>query len=221
MKKSFAVFAAAALCAVSANAQSSIFNNPDNHAYFGIRVAGEVTCPGDVSMDGVNVDFFKNGGGIEFGGIYNIPIVANFYVEPGLKLYYNTYASDVAIAGENAFDTYDLSVRKFGMRVPVMLGYHFDFTRDIRAYIFTGPEFEVGFTADGKLKSGLVSTSESLYGEDGGMNRFDALWGFGAAVSYSHYYLGISGAVGMCNMYSDSDLKFHENRVSFTLGYNF
>lgn len=107
------------------------------------------------------------------------------------------------------------------MRVPVMAGYHFDFTRDLRVYLFTGPELEIGFTADGKVKSGRVSESENLYGEHGGMNRVDVLWGFGAGISYSHYYFGISGSVGMCNMFDDSDTKFHENRVSFSLGYNF
>lgn len=170
-------------------------------------------------MYGLKADIYKNGGGIEFGGIYNLPVVANFYVEPGLKLYYNTFStlSDIA----NALEVSGISIKKFGMRVPVMAGYHFDFTRDLRVYLFTGPELEIGFTADGKVKSGRVSESENLYGEHGGMNRVDVLWGFGAGISYSHYYFGISGSVGMCNMLDDSDTKFHENRVSFSLGYNF
>lgn len=219
MKKLILSIAAATIFAVSAHAQKSIFNNPDNHSYFGVRVAGEVTCPGDVSMYGLKADIYKSGGGIEFGGIYNLPVVANFYVEPGLKLYYNTYSTHSDIA--DALEVSGISIKKFGMRVPVMAGYHFDFTRDLRVYLFTGPELEIGFTADGKVKSGRVSESENLYGEEGGMNRVDVLWGFGAGISYSHYYFGISGSVGMCNMLDDSETKFHENRVSFTLGYNF
>jgi len=31
----------------------------------------------------------------------------------------------------------------------------------------------------------------------------------------------VSGGIGMLNMLSDSDVKFHENRVTFSIGYNF
>ncbi len=34
-------------------------------------------------------------------------------------------------------------------------------------------------------------------------------------------YFGVSGSFGLCNMYNDSSVKFHENRVTFSLGYNF
>lgn len=208
---------------MSASAQSSIFNNPDNKAYFGIRVGGDITCPGEVTSDNVGLDVYKNGGGIEFGGIYNVPVVANFYVEPGLKLYYDTYSmkKDLLdlIEDDIIFDGF--TVKKFGMRVPVMAGYHFDFTDDIKVSVFTGPELEVGFSAKGHIKAKNFDSSESLYGDDGGMNRVNLLWNFGAGVSYQHFYFGVNGGIGMLNMYSDSDAKFHENRVTFSLGYNF
>lgn len=63
--------------------------------------------------------------------------------------------------------------------------------------------------------------SESVYGDDGGMKRVDLLWGIGAGLSYRHFYVGLSGGIGMLNMLDDSDVKFHENRVSLSLGYNF
>ena len=75
-------------------AQNSIVNNPDNKAYFGIRVGGNLTCPGKLTSDDVGFSLFKNGGGIEVGGIFNGPIVANFYIEPGLKLYFDTYSAN-------------------------------------------------------------------------------------------------------------------------------
>ena len=53
------------------------------------------------------------------------------------------------------------------------------------------------------------------------MKRVDVLWGIGAGVTYQKFYVGVSGSLGMCNMMDESDTKFHENRVSFTLGYNF
>ena len=67
-----------------------------------------------------------------------------------------------------------------------------------------------------------MTVSESVYGEDGGLNRVDLSWGFGAGVTYKRLYIGVSGTVGMLNMLRDGEgMKFHENRASLTLGYNF
>lgn len=204
-------------------AQNSIFNNPDNKGYFGIRVAGEVTCPGNFSANGVGVSIYNNGGGIEFGGIYNAPVVANFYIEPGLKLYYDTYSmnDDLIDAMDDSSTIKSVTNKKFGMRIPVMAGYHFDFTSDIKVSVFTGPELEIGFSAKEKVKGYGIEVSNSLYGDDAAFKRVDLLWGIGAGITYQHVYIGVTGKIGMLNMLKDSDLTFHENRVSFTLGYNF
>lgn len=227
--KKYLIFAAGSILAsMSAFAQESIVNNPDNKAYFGIRVGGEISCPGKITSENIGISVFKNGGGVEFGGIYNVPVVANFYIEPGLKFYYNTYSVKDewidAMQGENIYNTLaidGMSIRKFGMRVPVMAGYHFDFTDDIKVSVFTGPELEIGFTAKGYVKGPGYEESESVYGDDGGMHRVDLLWGVGAGITYQHLYFGVSGGIGMLNMMTESDVKFHENRVTFSLGYNF
>lgn len=224
MKKYLVSLAIAALAGVSvATAQNSVVNNPDNKAYFGIRVGGEVTCPGKISAENVGISAFKNGGGVEFGGIYNVPVVANFYIEPGLKFYYNTYSlkDDFIDALQDDIIFNSLSLKKFGIRIPVMGGYHFDFTDDIKVSIFTGPELEIGFSAKEYIKGHNIEMSESVYGEDGGMKRVDLLWGIGAGITYQHFYFGVKGGLGMLNMLDDSDVKFHENRVTFSLGYNF
>ena len=218
MKKFLIAATFVAAACVPMAAQRSIVNNPDNKAYFGIRVGGEVVCPGKVSEDNVSLSIFKNGGGVELGGIYNIPVVANFYIEPGLKFYYNTYSYKKDLV--EIFDGVDgVSIRKFGMRIPVMAGYHFDFTEDVSLSLFTGPELEIGFSAKEHYKGDNIETSQSVYGD--GMNRVDVLWGVGAGISCQHFYFGVSGSLGMVNMMSDSDAKFHENRVTFSLGYNF
>lgn len=223
MKKFLVSMMFVAAAGLSVMAQNTIVNNPDNKAYFGIRVGGEVTCPGKISEDNVGVSMFNNGGGIEFGGIYNIPVVANFYIEPGLKLYYNTYSFKKEYLEDIQDDIIfnSLSIKKFGMRIPVMAGYHFDFTDDVKVSVFTGPELEVGFSAKGYIKGHNIEMSESEYGEYGFLNRVNVLWGIGAGISYQHFQFSVSGGIGMVNMLKDSDATFHENRVTFSLGYNF
>ena len=208
---------------LSAMAQNSIVNNPDNKPYFGIRLGGEVTCPGKISANNVGVSVFNNGGGVEIGGIFNYPVVANFYIEPGLKLYYNTYSlkKEIVEAIQDDIVYNSASCKKFGMRIPVMAGYHFDFTDDIKVSVFTGPELEIGFSAKEYIKGHNIEISENMYGDDGGMNRVNVLWGIGAGISYQKFYFGVNGGIGMVNMIKDSDATFHENRVTFSLGYNF
>lgn len=223
MKKIIVSLMLAISATVPAMAQNTIVNNPDNRAYFGIRVGGELTCPGKISADNIGISTFKNGGGVEFGGIYNIPVVANFYLEPGLKFYYNTYSlkDEFVEALQDDIIFNSVSYKNFGMRIPVMAGYHFDFTNDFKVSLFTGPELEIGFSAKEYIKGHNIEMSESVYGEDGGMSRVNLLWGIGAGISYQHFYFGVNGGIGLLNMLSDSDAKFHENRVTFSVGYNF
>lgn len=222
MKKFLLSVAVMALGCVAAMAQSTVFNNPDNKGYFGVRVGADITCPGSVSANNVSVDLFKSGVGFEVGGVYNAPVVANFYIEPGVKLFYNTYS----MKGELLRDLTDgvltsASIRKFGMRVPVMAGYHFDYTSDVKLALFTGPELEIAFVGKEHDKSRNVSVSSSIYGDEGGMNRVNLLWGIGAGLTVQHFYFGVSGGIGMLNMMSDSDASLHENRVTISVGYNF
>ncbi len=208
---------------ISVMAQNTIVNNPDNKAYFGIRVGGEITCPGKITEHNVGISVFNNGGGVELGGIYNIPVVANFYIEPSLKFFYNTYSlkKEFVEVLQDDIIFNSMTLKKFGMRIPVMAGYHFDFTKDIKVSVFTGPELEIGFSGKEYINGHNIEMSESIYGDNGGMNRVNVLWGIGAGISYQHFYFSANGGIGMLNMLSGSDAKFHENRVTFSVGYNF
>lgn len=222
MKKLFLSLVAILGSLYGAFAQSEILNSPDNHAYFGIRVSPEVTCPGNINVKPLSIDAFNNGGGLEFGVIYNVPVVANFYIEPGVKLYYNAYGlkKEFVKALEDDIIFEGMSVRKFGMRIPVLAGYHFDFTPEWKVYAYTGPEFDIAFSGKEHISGHNFSASVDLYGDAGEMHRFDMSWIIGAGVSYKHCYFGISGGIGMCDMVKDTP-SLHENRVTFSLGYNF
>lgn len=223
MKKIFALICCSLIGVTALKAQSPIVNNPDNEGFFGVRVSGDIVCPGEVKSGGVSMDMFKVGGGFEAGVVYNLPIVANLYVEPGVKLFYDTYSvkKDILDIYEDYLDLKSISYRKFGMRIPVQLGYHFDFTEDINVSVFTGPELEIGFVNKCHAKGAGYSESVDAYGDDGSMNRVNVLWNVGAGITYDRYYFGVTGAIGMCNMIDASNITFHESRVSLTLGYNF
>lgn len=223
MKKFFAL----TLCVLSLtlHAQNPVFNNPNNHRHFGVRASFDLSVPSDFKEGPVSFNAFGTGAGFSFEGIYHIPLVANLYLEPGIGLYYNTYSiNKELLESVNQMDNMSGSMRKFGMRVPVLVGYHFDLTSDFRIFATYGFVFEEGFTAKSRItqksSSSSLSSSTSAYG-DGGMPRFDLLTNLGAGIEYRHLHFGVSGNLGTLNLSGDSDVQFYENVVKFTVGYNF
>ena len=200
--------------------------------YFEWRLGCDISCPGDVSSGMASVKMFTHGLGVEFGCVYHYPFVANFYLEPGFKVYYDAYSvnEDVAHMARADKSIKNWSIFKYGMRIPVMVGYRFHVNQKVGVYVFTGPELEIGLTAYERIKRIVsigdmdfhtgVSTSD-IYADDNGLNRINALWTIGAGVSYRKAFFGLSGSLGMLNMSKVSGTKFHENRVTVGVGYNF
>lgn len=217
-----------------AGSAQTVVNNPGNTSYFGFRASLDIPCPGDVKVGDFKNEIYKNGIGFSAGFIYNIPVVANFYIEPGVSYYYNaTGFKDVKIGNINIKDEAmeHASVRQMGVRIPLMFGYHFDFTPDVNLAIFTGPELDVGISSDSYLTSKSVGalpkfhTAPSNYGDHAigfKRNRVDCSWKFGVGFNFvKNYYVGIEGAVGLADRANGDNISFHENRVGVTLGYNF
>lgn len=216
----------ALVLAIGAQAQSSILVNPDNRPYWGARIGFDLACPSDVEDGPVGDDKYANGPGFHIGGIYNMPIVANFYIEPGLSLYYNTYRLRNQFIGdkEMQWDGRHLKSvwnRTLGFRIPVMAGYHFDFTDQIKVHVYTGPELDVALRGREHLNGIDWDANINLYGDDGKFNRVNVLWKFGVGVAYEKYWAQVGGGLGMCNMSSIKGTTMHQNLFSITLGYNF
>lgn len=203
MKKILISFAAGLFTCLASFSQSTTDNNPEK-AYFGIRVGGEITCPGNISADHISIDAFKNGGGIELGGIFNVPLKGKLYIEPGLKLYYNSYSvrKDILKEVEGSIKPQCMAFNKYGIRIPVVVGYKFDIYPATRLSIFTGPEMEIGLDAREKITADKIKFEYNLYSEDDGLKRIDVLWSIGAGISYKKFYFGLTGNIGMINMLS-------------------
>lgn len=234
MKKALiSLFIAASV--FSAKAQD-IFNNPDNRAFFGVRASYELACPGDVSFPGstTKMDLLNNSSGFNAGVIYNLPLWKNLYFEPGVAIYYNTWAIDKLTISDGLEQTpTSASVRQWGVRIPINVGYHFDFTPEINVSVFTGPEVNLSFKGNVHMGVDKYNVTSPAFGDDGYFNRSDIKWRIGAGVTFlDHYYVAISGAVGMCDLMRDytTDIdgiatkvspKMHSNVFDITFGYNF
>ena len=235
MKKILLLSICAAM-SFTAAAQNKSMDNPDNKAYFGARLSIDTSIPGNVKYTVGSMSFSSNvfgtAGGISIGGIYNIPVVANLFIEPGIDLYYHTNAINVGnYMGDETMANKDFnnrSLRKFGMRIPVQIGYHFDLPSQTSILIFTGPVLNVGFSNDYYITSREVDgvkwhESGSMYDA---MHRVNFSWRIGGGVTFlKNYYVSLSGDIGMLNMMkNDTDglnVSMHENGFQLTLGYNF
>lgn len=221
----------AGLCAVialtvfQAKAQNEVVNNPDNRAKWGLRASLDVSNPGDLKLGNVKVGVFKSGVGFSLGGYYNIPIVANLYWEPGVSIFYDTYRIDDSImAGDNAISL-DGHIDKFGMRLPLDFGYHFDIWEKASLFLKTGPQLSVGFTEKAHLKNldAFEIEDNDLYSEEGGVKRFDILWDVAAGLDFSQFNVSLEYNFGLLNLLKDTEglVSYKENYFRIGFGYSF
>ncbi len=110
----------------------------------------------DISSAANGGGYYSNKAGFSAGAVYNIPLWRNLYFEPGLSVFYNPFGTtswdsyEVSVPvisdgqpvmgsdGKPLTETKEIayqidgSIRNFGFRVPMLVGYHFDFTEDIK-----------------------------------------------------------------------------------------
>ena len=240
MKKLRSILLGVALATgvAASNAETSyMFDNPDNKSFFGVRVGVDISS---AANGGGN---YSSNAGFSAGAIYDIPLFMNLYFEPGLSFFYNTFGTskwnsfipDNPIydqeTGEPNTILYqvDGSIRNFGFRVPLMIGFHFDFAEDVKVNVFTGPQLNLSLYANYKIgevygnDKNMPDHDGSLFGTEG-FKHLDLQWKFGVGVSYQTYYAALSGAWGITDMKSGTVMlprNLRRNLFSITLGYNF
>lgn len=234
----------------SASAQSRVFNNPNNKGYFGLRGTIDGTVPGKFSEKDfddhltISHKVFGAGAGLSVGAIYNLPVYANLYFEPGMSIYYNAMSIKksqiddlIDDLDEMGLELKNHSVRKWGMKIPVVFGYHFDFTKDFNIAVFTGPVMDIGFSMDAYIKAEYkdveIKTTPSLYTVDDSanednFNRFNVDWRIGVGANYKNFFWSLSGDIRLTNEYHVADnhqkyydVTYRQNLFQMTFGYNF
>lgn len=232
MKKLIAVAAAVLLTASSATISAqNPFNSGDNHTYVGARLSLDVSAPSSQHAFSYR-DVFGNSAGMSLGFVVNTPIVWNLYLEPGLSIYYNTisqnsFENGQMLPGSDISLKRSGSLRLWGARIPIMVGYRFDILNLMSLYAYTGPRFSYTFSGrwNQKLNGGTSQNTNMYAGDLGLFNRFDAQWSFGVGASFSHYYIGVLGNIGMSEVlkgtWQDKKNKMRKNGFEITVGYNF
>lgn len=205
-------------CTLTASAQDEIFDNPDNRIFLGGRIGYDLT-----SVDGANnPSNYHNGSGFSLGAVYNIPIYMNLYFEPGLSFFYNTIGTskmDVLTEGDIPIYVYrkEGSIRNFGFKVPLLVGYHFDLLDNLQVAAYTGPQLNMSLFATQYFEG---ERANSLFGSDG-FKHFDGQWIFGVSVTFDRYVFTVGGGVGMTNIMDRPGESYRRNTFSVGLGYNF
>lgn len=213
------ILGAMLLTSTCAFSQDYLYNNPDNKAYFGANIGVDIT-----STSGQASDTYNNGAGFSLGGFYNIPLWQNLYFEPGIALFYDTFGEDIIIADSEALPLQaDRSIRNFGFRIPMVVGYHFDFTDMARIAPFTGFQINLNLYAHDSYKNmpaGAQTEGVSLFGEHG-FKHVDLQWVFGASVTYDRYVVTFKGGIGMTKVSTLTFDSFRRNTCTISVGYNF
>lgn len=221
---------------------SYFFDNPDNKAQLGARFGIDVTAAANGDS------FYSSKVGFSAGVVYDIPIFMNFYFEPGVGIFYNPFGKNIVPyynTGEVDADgneirlpyVIDGTIRNFGFRVPLRVGYHLDFSPELSLHFLTGPQIDLSLMARYHRNSVTLPGGNTLDGEGqnifgtGGFHHVDLSWYMGVGVTYGRYYLDLGGSLGMTHMLSKGAIKSGDYMVNFptdirrniftiTLGYN-
>lgn len=192
---------------------------------WGIRANIDINVPGHFRTNGESLKMFKNGAGISVGAVYTVPVGPYFFFQPGAGLFYDTYRYDNIVINTDPYEgknTVDPAVRKFGIRIPLHFGYNLDFWEKAALAFYTGPQFDYSFYGNVSTPDD-IDLGEPYFGDLFGsynQRRFDIAWKVGIGLPMNHWYVGLEAAFGLLDLMR-TDVTFHENRVSLTLGYNF
>lgn len=231
--KKFALCAAVAAVMLSSGekAVASVFDN-DNYDSSELTIRPvlslDITCPGDIKAGDIfKVDALNSGAGLSFGAVVDVSLWHNLYLESGLKFYYHTVKVNDKLLDipdtelPDNINPVSASIREFGITIPVLAGYHFDFD-NLSLHVFTGPEFSIGLSgkSHASYTSGGtdLSASESIYDD---FRRGDIAWVIGAGIQYNRAMLTLSAHPGLVNWTKVDDCSLNRTNVSIGVSYAF
>lgn len=199
---------------------SSYSQGGDNS--WGIRAAFDINIPSKLGgrLNGEKLDLFRIGYGGTVGVVYSHWFNDAVSLEPGVSLFYDTYSyKDLKILdGFNGSTQSDPSLYKFGMRIPLVVGYSYYFLNSLPMRVYTGPELSYSFSGKVRLKdkSHYDNMGTDLFGKNGFMHPFDCAWKVGIGIDTDIATLCFEAAIGISDIYKDH-LTLRDNRVAISV----
>lgn len=216
MKMKTSIFMAAMLlCGASCKAAD------DDRVLWGIKASVDAELPGKWYGEHDSFSMFSPGYGFTAGGVSNIYLGNDFYLEPGISLSYSQYKyKDLVILGADGIhSSSNPKLYKWGIQVPLVVGYMFDFSDSFAMSVFTGPQIRYAFA--GKI---VIDNEDLLKGMDtdlwslNGQRRLDCSWKIGIGFPANNFNISFEADLGITDLMK-GDIKFRENRLGLGLTY--
>lgn len=196
------------------------------HAQFtpslGVRLSMELSTPSGATS------YFKTGSGFTAGIVSRFSLPAKLFVEPGILFVYSAMTDKNPIPLGDFM--YQGSVKQYGIRVPINVGYRIFPNESFNIDVYTGPwiNFNIASkqTLDPNFSAPTPVPTSSIDLMKYGWRRVDTQWGFGLGFTFAEkYHVGVSGGIGMTPLArfgnKDKKIRIHRNVVALTMGYNF
>lgn len=193
----------------------------DNDVIWGLKAAVDIELPGKWHGKNISVPMYSAGSGFQIGGVSNIYLGRGFYFEPGLSLFYTQYCyKDLVIMGAESEPVgKDPKLYKWGVELPLVFGYTFDFTERFSLNVYTGPQLRYAFA--GKIVTkGIPDELTGDFDLWAGQRRFDCSWKIGVGFPINNINFAIEADLGVTDLHK-GQVSFREHRLGAALTYYF
>ncbi len=182
---------------------------------WGAKAALDINVPGKWHVGDMSHKNYHSGLGFSAGGVYTHYFTDNFFLEPSLSLFYDTYKEEMIIDFSNESET-DPTIYKVGLRLPLVAGYTFDFDT-FSLSVFIGPELNYAFAGGYRFHNNhLQDEYVGVFGRDGGQHHFTCAWKAGIGFPFSDWRVDLETSLGLTDMIK-GPASCKENRVSISL----
>lgn len=157
--------------------------------------------------------------GFYVGGNYNINLVGDLGIAPGLTFNFATYSSSDAIS--------KVTLTRIWLELPVMVNYGFEISNDMRVTFMVGPKFNLGlsFKQKSEYPGGTTLTGDRYSKDDMGTNSAYKRFNMGVAGGVAFNYKAIDlHCVYTLGLLSEIDSEYGSskyNTLAVGLGYTF
>ena len=191
---------------------------------WGIKATVDAELPGKWHGDHASFTMYRPGVGFSIGGVSNIWLGKYFYFEPGVSLYYSQYRFiDLIIEEYMKGHESDPKLYKWGVEVPLTIGYEIGISKKFSMTVFTGPVLRYAFKGDIVIKNkDLIKDFEHEFTpwDFAGQRRFDCEWKVGIGFPVHDFTLSLEADLGITDL-QKNDVSFRENRLGLGLTYYF